>query len=896
MSISGNREYTVSYRDMCGVDFSVSGTKNQKRRYAYTENMYRDYDGDGGSIIESVPGFRRIASFGGTIHGIYAHKNSDGESFTVVHASNKIYRFQTSMRDSLSNLAPIAEISDNKSSAFRHGENLYVIDGINILKISADGEATKITEDSPEVYVPTTFYNGRRIEQRNLLTKKFKEINLIGPAETLIYGTDGLMYQITNESLGLCAVVGIRSSFRGVLNIPSYARIGEKQYKVDEIADNAFKNNTNIAGVKIGIGLYRIGKFAFANCTALNTVYAGNAPAIIDNSAFSGCTTLISFFLGTNIQRFGSSVFNGCTNLKDIKYSSDESEFKKIENHEDLAGLLITSFTEDRSLTIEIKLSTPTSEISSVTLDGTAFTTYLEVRRSDLIISIIFSIYDRRTIEGKEIVIEGTAADGTLDAFEGSKDFISDTGYAESGYKAIAGCTLSENFDGRAFVSGNPTLPGTVFFTSRDNGKDAPLYFGVYNYFSDGFGTFGITSMLSAADSLLVFKKGDDGGGSIFYHTPQETGNDIIPKIYPVSYTHNGIGAIGKSISFFDDPVFISKNGVSAIDKRIISLDRSIACRSHSVNARLLSENLEEASLAEWCGYLALGINGKIFLADSRATYIHESGSREYEWYYLCDIGTRRGAARVYRYSSVVHSGYKMHETPEKIVTERVFSSTVNDETIYYTYIGNEKYEVHPTEEFSGGTLNPLTVLAGFENNLLFFGTSNGDLCIFNNDKRGVAPKRILSSADFDSEDYARYYARRIHPDFYSFNGHSMRCGARTAPYDCELPDITKNSVKHSLTLKCRICGSGKIKCEVKTNRSGYEEYATYPNGIPDFSSWNFSSLTLDSEETVSLPINEKEKNWIEKELSVYCDDFCSPIGIYSLTYRYKPKGRIKHS
>ena len=123
-----------------------------------------------------------------------------------------------------------------------------------------------------------------------------------------------------------------------------------------------------------------------------------------------------------------------------------------------------------------------------------------------------------------------------------------------------------------------------------------------------------------------------------------------------------------------------------------------------------------------------------------------------------------------------------------------------------------------------------------------------------------------------------------------------MRCGARTAPYDCDMPALTKNSVKHSLTLKCRINGSGKIKCEVKTNRSGYEECAIYPNAIPDFSNWCFNSLTLDSEENVSLPINEKEKNWVEKELAVYCDDFRSPIGIYSLTYRYKPKGRIRHS
>ena len=160
---------------------------------------------------------------------------------------------------------------------------------------------------------------------------------------------------------------------------------------------------------------------------------------------------------------------------------------------------------------------------------------------------------------------------------------------------------------------------------------------------------------------------------------------------------------------------------------------------------------------------------------------------------------------------------------------------------------------------------------------------------------RGVAPDTVSGAADFDEEEYKKFYGRRIHPYFYSFNSHSMRCGARTCPYDCKRPDLTKNTVKHSLTLKCRLHGKGKIRCEAKTNRSGYAEYSAFPNSIPDFSDFSFASLTLDSEESVSLPINEKEKNWIDKELAVYCDDFRSPIGIYSLSYRYTLRGRIKH-
>ena len=888
-------EYTLTYRDMLGVDFSTGAYDREKRRYAYIENMYRDYEGGNGSLIESVPGFRKIASLGGKIHAIYSHKNEVGAEYTVVHAGKNVFRFETSKRDSLPALSPIAEMRDTKSTAFRFGTDLYVLDGTEILKISADGTAVKINSEDAAVYVPTTFYNDERIEQRNLLTDRFREKYMIGAAEMVIYGSPGILYRITDEKLGLCAVVGVSSTFSGILNIPSYAKIGTKRYKVDEISDNAFLNNQSIVGIRLGIGIYRIGKFAFSGCSSLSQVYAYNAPVFIDDYAFKNCASLSTFYLGGEIQKVGDGIFDACEGMSIIRYASDEKNFSTIENCESLSDFVIYSFQKDLSLTLEIPINTPLSEIISVSIDGEAISSYSTILRSDGRTSVIFSVTDRRSIEGKEVEIYARADNGKDDSISGVSDFFFDYEYTGSGFDIIAGCTLSESFDGRVFVSGNPSLPGMVFFSTREKGDSSPLYFGAYNYFCDGFGTFGVSSMLSSADSLLVFKNADDGGGSIFYHTPKDTSIDVMPRIYPVSYTHNGIGAIGSSISFFDDPIFISKAGISAIDKKTLSLERSIACRSHNVNADLLSEDLSKASLAEWCGYLAVGINGKIYLADSRATFIHESGYREYEWYYMRDVGTYENATRVYRFSSTAHPGYNVHANPESEPTTAVLSSQINGETVYYTVIDGKKYELYATQEKKGGIFHPLTTIAGFEGDLLFFGTDNGDLCIFNNDKRGVAPDALANADGFDADEYKRAYGRTIHKSFYTFDTHSMRCGVRTAPSDCSLPGLTKNTVKHSLTLKCRLSGNGKIRCEAKTDRSGYIEYSAFPNNLPDFSDWCFASLTLDCEESISLPISEKEKNWIDKELAVYCDDFRSPIGIYSISYRYTPKGRIKH-
>ena len=625
--------------------------------------------------------------------------------------------------------------------------------------------------------------------------------------------------------------------------------------------DTAFLSNNRIHGVKLVVGIHIIGKYSFSGCKALTSVTASYAPIRIDDHAFKDCTALNLFYLGTEIESFGDGIFEGCASLAAIHYASNKKEFDLIENSDSMSGFGIYSFEKNEAFTVEIPISTPLKEIISVTVGGEALSEYSIVKTGDGKSAIVFYREDARSIEGKEVIITAVCSATVKDADGQISDFISDYGYKGTGFEAICGCTVCETFDGRAFLSGNPDLPGVVFFTSRESGQSSPLYFGSYNYFCDGFGIFGLSSMLSCADSLLVFKKSDDGGGSIFYHTPKETGLDFMPKIYPITNTHNGIGAIGPSFSFFDDPVFISKTGVSAIDKKTLALERSIACRSHNINAELLRDDIREASLAEWQGYLALGINGKIYLADSREIFTHPSGSREYEWYYLCDIGTYKNDTRVYRYSSTAHEGYQVYDQPESEVEFTSYSVTTDIGKIYYTIVDGIKYEIYPTEEMRGGEFHPLVTLSSFDKDLLFFGTDNGDVCVFNNDKRGVAPNFILNADDYDKEEYASYYGNRIHPYFYNFAFHSVVCGVRTAPYDCSRPDLTKNTVKHSLTLKCKLSGNGKIRCEAKTNRSGYIEHAAFPNATPDFSDFSFAALALDCEDSVSLPINEKEKN-----------------------------------
>ena len=86
MKINGSAEYTVTYKNMLGTDLSQSSPDSAKRRYAYLHNMYRDYAGGDTSLIESIPGFRKIASLSGRVHAIYAHRDESGEEYAVVHS------------------------------------------------------------------------------------------------------------------------------------------------------------------------------------------------------------------------------------------------------------------------------------------------------------------------------------------------------------------------------------------------------------------------------------------------------------------------------------------------------------------------------------------------------------------------------------------------------------------------------------------------------------------------------------------------------------------------------------------------------------------------------------------------------------------------------------------
>ena len=892
-TLGKNSEYTISYSDMRGVDFSTGSRGSQRHRFPYLENMYRDYESGNMNLIESIPGFRRIAGLEKKIHSFFCQKDSKGDRYIIVHSGDSLFRFPLDSRDSLvSGLTPIATVADNKSHGFNWGCELYILDGVNIIRIADDGTAAVVDDYNAIPYIPTTYKNGVEIEQRNLLTRKFHEIFTIVSVDDYAYGSRGLKYKILSVTDKTAAVTGWSYSEETVIYIPSYVTISGEKYAVVEIADNAFLDNSDITEVHMSSKQLRIGKRAFYGCTVLKKIITSDFIEEIDDQAFANCPLLDTLFLGVGLKKIGTEIVKSSLALYTIDYGGTPDNYIAIENRQEINHLFINDRQSYTTIKIAIPVSSPAEIIDSLRMNGRGLDYTARTGENGLMNEVILEPDDKFNLDGKTVTITGRLHPSMLSKGSPGAHVLS-TENVDT-VAAINGCTLCECYDGRVFLSGNPAFPNTVFYSSRDiDGKNNPLYFGALNYFNDGTGSYSVKSLLTTSEGLVVFKEGDDGGGSIFYHTPYETGLDTLPKIYPVSYIHSGTCAIGDSISFFDDPVFISALGVSGLEKKNLNLERSISTRSHNVNAHLFGNDLSKASLAKWCGYLVVCCGEKIYLADSRDTFRHPSGSTEYEWYFLNNIGTYTNGKRVYCFSAV-SDFYPLYDTPDKPIDTPYFGSYDDGVVHYYTMVGDNRYSIYRTEEWTGGDFSPACSVFATSDNILFFGTESGDVCVFNNDKRGVPPERISSSENFDAEEYAKNYGNRIHPDFYSFADHAPGYLVAFPKDDCSVPNLTKSTVKNSLSVKLRTFGSANITCRVCTDQSVHKEFAIIPDSGIDFNDLNFASLSFSNQDFMTFPLAEKEKNWVDKQLSFFSDAFREPFGIYSVTYKFTVKGRIK--
>lgn len=902
-------EFTNIYENMRGVSFNGDQCGSENGRFSYLENMYVDYEGDG-DAIESIPGFRELYSFGKRINGVYLQSIGDGREYVIVHAAESLYRFEKGERDSLTSLTSIATVADERSCAFTFGRDVFLLDGQNMHRISEDGSFCTLGDEGFKPYVPLLYRNGKECEDRNLLTNEGREIYNVSSYDPYIYGHPGLKFGYFDYDNRTCSVVGIDNditdAWNGLIAIPKYCTLDGIRYTVTRIEDHAFEGNKYITDLYTHDGLLYIGKYAFFNCTNLKYIRPADSVIEIDDYAFFGCTKARAIYIGKGLERVGIAFVGG--NMQPLFWLNGEYDrIYEIENydilmqyeHPDDPDKYINSIVPDtpwNNTFFCFPVHYPIKSIKHIKSNGVIipqiyldkyflFPNYDPVRRI-----VYFALYHPYPVENCEIEIVFEMEEQSFTP-EGSGRDIFTVPLADnfSCGDGIFGCKCSASFDGRIFLSGNSSLGGVVFYSAlTESGAALPTYFGSRSFLLDGLGDYKVTSLMATSDSLAVFKSHDGGEGSIYYHTIG-SGKDK----YPVSEVYGGAGRLGESYRFFDDALFLCERGLCAIEKSNSQSFRNIKCRSNGVNAELLCEDVDKISVAQWCGYLVLCAEGRMYLADSRDTF-RGNENTEYEWYYLNGIGIYKNDYAVYRYCSVAQSGYNVHPLTDQKTDSTVYSiKDENGDFVYYTIERGIKYEVYPTGERAGGEFRPATKVIGCGELLIFF-TDEGDMCVFNNDMRGVAPSRIRESADFSAEDYASVMGNRIHPDFYSFASHAVHYELSTPKDDCGVPHLTKSSVRSSLVIKCKSLAAGELVCCIVTDARGTQERARLTPSKMSFDSLDFSALAFTTDDFLIIPVRDGERGWIYKQITLYEDGFCSPIGVYSISYRYKIKGKIR--
>lgn len=498
---------------------------------------------------------------------------------------------------------------------------------------------------------------------------------------------------------------------------------------------------------------------------------------------------------------------------------------------------------------------------------------------------------------------------------------------SEAFISLISTATIACVFDNRVFLSGFKDRPNLLFYCERaSDGIADPSYIGILDYIYDGVDNIPITAMLPIPSALLVLKGDTKRDGVVYYHTPYETGEHVIPKIYPAEQGLAGIGCLGAACNFLDDPVFVSRLGLEAISTSgmtAIKYERAREHRSSLVDSKLINvAKLNEAKLCEWQGYLMLLVDGKIFMADSRQAFANTLGIREYEWYYLEDIGVYKGQYDEFKYlteypavflnadgsripitvsyggvdytvgviSDVKNGTYPIENEKKRML---ISDGEYNGLSYMYAIVQEEENEelkkaffCDSTGAQTGGTFVPaVTICSLFDRNAegvphenVFFGTENGVVCSFNFDMRtsndGLMPI-----------------------DAYSFDGRTIFSGCALKKDNCDVPHMTKTTVKKSTVVKVKNFFDLSAKVRVLTNANrgsavGELRSHRFFDGI--FNMMDFSDFTFATDTTTIFALREKEKKWVEKQYYIYSDEYKKPFSLFYLAYKYTIAGRYK--
>ncbi len=873
----GNKttEYSRYYSAFRGVDFSSDHTQVNESRLAYLVNMYKDYQSGQGEALETVAGFRRRAKFNdGEVFGIFYFKcEVDGTETerVLVHSGKGLFLWHN-YPYSINIPTATTIVAQEPNNATTVGETeikTYVQtlgfpceDIISLKNESGEDITANATYDKA---TNTLTFTSSIVEQGEMLELSYYEgVSL--SSDTLF--TD------MNE----------RKSASFICNNRLYIIDGKNYLVFDGKTVAPVKDNAYIPTTYIGI------------------IPSGENA---DNGTEHEPRNMLTPKFKTTFKATGDAT----------EYFLNENDLDSV--------LSVKVYGEELTAGTDYTVDLANGKITFKTAPKKPEETAMKDENGNYIPFDGAGAVPDSTGEGKYLPyeeghfgVEITAAK-TWTTLDGVKQ---ETDIAD----IISGCTLCTTFDDRVFLSGNPNYHNLLFWCRLTSGYANPSYFSVIDWVPDGVGSAPITGLMCVSDTLMVLKADTQQDSSIYFHTG-ETGDNIATRVYPKKQGLSGLGCVGACRNFLDDPIFISRLGVEGVSQLKIAAERANEHRSKLVDAKLVNTDLSKACLEEWGGYLCLLTEGKIFLADSRQRYTDMTGAMQYEWYYLENIGVWDNQYREYKYSSLMaeelkglkftHEGQEYEiELAESVFFPDIYETkdlrgTVANEpdgdgantTEIYTQvivatIGEVQYPIQiaytiheivkddgaerhaylceSRGNYTGGIFRKATVLCSMSDNL-FFGCENGVVCSFNFDQR-----------DENGE---------LPPQAYHFDNRTIFCGCATLMDNCQIPHLTKSTIKRSTVIKTKSFKNSAAKVKVRTNKKPYEQIARINSSLFSFNDVDFSDFSFITSDQSLFAIKEKEKQWVEKQYYIFSDEYLKPFSLYYISYRYRVAGRFKN-
>ncbi len=444
-----------------------------------------------------------------------------------------------------------------------------------------------------------------------------------------------------------------------------------------------------------------------------------------------------------------------------------------------------------------------------------------------------------------------------------------DTPAEEMGENAVLLCRRAALYDGRIFLTGNPQMKNTVFYAARNrDGHIDPSYFSVYNYFRDGSGESENRAMFATPSGLCILKAGEGEESHVYLHTGEDSESDLCPRIYPAVLGYADAVATGGGLTFFGEPVYLTKNGICSFSFASFSGERRRICLSEKINRALRAYDPDRLRLVPYGEYLVLSTGtGEVYLGDRERRV-----GNDYTFYRLTGIGSYTGDRDAYEYAASLP-----YYTPDMYISEKagqlVTLPVFRQDNIPYVYENGTQYACVARGEKSGGVFSPANrFLAVGE--LLFFTTENGDLCLFNTDKR-----------DENGEIPAEYY---------SFMGHRYTSRAVFPPDDCALPYLTKCTLPHATALRLSGFVGGRVRVTATANNNEKGVTHTLFGGSFDFGELDFNNLHFSNDRERIFPMRCGIDHFQAIQYAIHTDDYRVRFGLCELSFCYTKGRRIK--